>query len=228
MIAVLFAAGVLHAAPVAQAPTPYAPDAIVARYGESLARLVEPRTFTVEYTLEQTGTRTLEQTHRIFRHGNDERDEIIAVNGTRATRPQVRIFRGRPYRYRVAALAPKPEAYDFEYLGSRKDGHHADYVFRLTPHESGSGYTVTELTVDGVTFLPAAIAFRIRQNHGSGTITFAKSGAFWVASGASASARVQGGTAEERLTFSHWRFPASLPPSTFAIARPLPPAPIKG
>ena len=59
---------------------------------------------------EQTGTRSLEQTHRIFRSGTDERDETIAVNGSRPAVPLVRIFRQRPYRYTIAALAPNATA----------------------------------------------------------------------------------------------------------------------
>ena len=197
------------------------PAAVVAKYEAAIAAVSEPRVFTVEYALEQTGTRTLEQTHRIFRSGGDERDEIIAVNGTKTTKPTVRIFRGRPYRYTVAHLAPKPSAYGFTFIGPRKSGRHSDYVFRLTPKTPANSFTFTDVTIDGVTFLPDAVSFATREHEGHGSVTFAKSERWWVATGASASARVPSGTAHERLVFTNWRFPKSLPPSTFAAARPL-------
>jgi hypothetical protein len=80
---------------------------------------------------------------------------------------------------------------------------------------------LTDITIDGLTFLPSRIGFRTASNDGRGAVIFAKSGPFWVADSATASARVAGGVAHERLTFSNWRFPASLPASTFASARPL-------
>ncbi len=208
-----------------QAAAPLAPQAVLARYAGALKTLKEPRVFTVEYTLEQTGTRTLEQMHRIFRSGKDERDETIAVNGTRLTRPQVRVFRNRPYRYTVAALAPKPAQYDFKYVGARRVARHFDYVFRLTPKKP-AGFAFTELTVDGATFLPGTVAFATRQHGGGGSVSFGRRDRWWTAAGANASVRAPGGAEErEQLTFSRWRFPPSLPPSTFALPRALPTTP---
>lgn len=199
-----------------------APQSVLAKYQAALAALHEPRIFTVEYTLEQRGIRTLEQTHRIFRAGNDERDETIAVNGTRASKPAVRIFRGRRYRYTVSSLAPRANAYDFRFVGTHKDGRHLDYVFRLMPKQAAQNFTFTQLTVDGVTFLPSAVSFASRVHDARGDVTFAKAGSWWVANSASASAREPQGTAHERLTFSAWRFPPSLPPATFGVPRALP------
>jgi hypothetical protein len=56
-------------------------------------------------------------------------------------------------------------------------------------------------------------------------VTFAKSDRWWVARSAAAQANVPGGVAREHLTFSRWRFPATLPQSTFAAPRPLPTPP---
>ena len=207
-----------------EAAVPLAPQAVLANYGAALKALKEPRAFTVEYTLEQTGSRTLEQTHRIFRSGRNERDETIAVNGTRLTRPQVRVFRNRPYRYSVAALAPKPAQYAFAYAGPRKAAHHFDYVFRLAPKKRGE-FAFTELTVDGVTFLPGTVAFATRAHGGRGSVSFTKHDRWWVADRANAAVRTPGGTDREQLSFSRWRFPPSLPPSTFALPRALPSAP---
>lgn len=226
MIALLVAAAVTATLPPAPARSPVAattsPAVIVARYGAALKTLHEPRVFTVEYTLVQTGTRTLEQTHRIFRSGADERDETLAVNGTRSTSPVVRIFRRRPYRYTVAALGPKPAAYTFTFSGPHRDGKHVDYVFDLTPKDKAPrAFTFTQVTIDGVTFLPSAIAFVTGAHGGRGSVTFGKSDRFWVARSAAAQATVPGGIARERLAFARWRFPAALPASTFSAPRPL-------
>ena len=198
-----------------------APGTVLAQYEAALLLLDEPRVFTVEYTLEQTGTRTLDQTHRIFRNGGDERDETLAVNGARSKTPVVRIFRGRRYRYTVAALAPKPTAYGFAYIGPRKDGKHIDYVFALTPKGKPAAVTFTEVTVDGLTFLPRSVSFVTNAHDGLGSVSFAKAGRYWVARSAVAQATVPGGIARERLRFARWRFPTSLPRSTFALPRPL-------
>jgi hypothetical protein len=225
VIALLAAAAVAAAtaAPVL-APAP-APDAVIAKYVAALSALKEPRVFSVEYVIEQTGTRSLEQTHRIFRNGSDERDETIAVNGSRPTSPVVRIFRRRPYRYTVRALAPKPAVYDFSYVGPHQTGKHVDYVFDLTPKKGAPAFAFTRVTIDGVTFLPAAVSFATNQHAGQGEVTFAKSDRWWVARSAAAQANVPGGIAREHITFSRWRFPASLPQSTFAAPRPLPSPP---
>jgi hypothetical protein len=208
---------------LAAAALALSPDAVLTKYEAALKAVHEPRIFTTEYTLEQTGTRTLEQTHRIFRSGNNERDETIAVNGTRTTRPQVRIFRGRRYRYTVSSLAPRPAAYDFHFVGTHRNGHHVDYVYDVTAKRP-QAFSLTRVTIDGVAFLPNTVAFVTRDHNGQGEITFAKSERWWVATGASASADAPGGTAHERLTFSAWRFPPSLPAGTFA-ARPIPTPP---
>ncbi|HTW84655.1 MAG TPA: hypothetical protein VMD91_11345 [Candidatus Sulfotelmatobacter sp.] len=200
-----------------------APQAVVAKYATALAQVRDPQVFTVQYTLEQTGTRSVEQTHRIFRSGKDERDEVIAVNGTRATQPEVRIFRNRPYRYAVTRLAPRPADYVFTYAGAVKDGHHTDYAFDLTPRHARA-FVHTAVVIDGLTFLPDSIAFTSGHS-GRGRVTFSKSGSYWVASGAEASAHEAGGDAYEQLTFSGWHFPTELPRSTFAVARPLPSPP---
>jgi hypothetical protein len=219
MILALLAVSVHTIAAPAATPAPIEPAAIVTRYAAALAALREPSTFTVEYTLEHTGKSSLEQTHRIFRHGDNERDEILVVNGTRTTTPTVRIFRAHAYRYAVARLAPKPSAYTFVYLGPRQNGRHIDYVFGLQA-KGPSDFALTQVTIDGISYLPSALLFRSFAGDGRGSITFGKNGPWWVVTGATASAHVNGGIAHERLTFANWRFPASLPSSTFAVAPP--------
>ena len=214
MIALLAAAALL------------APSAVLARYDAALAKLAEPRVFTFEYALEQTGTRTIEQTHRVFRSGANERDETLTVNGVRSSAPVVRVFRRRPYRYTVRALAPKPAAYDFTYAGPHRDGKHVDYVFTLAPTADVPPRIVfTSVTIDGVTFLPRSVAFTAPAQRASGAVTFAKAGRYWVARTASAQANARGGVERERLAFTSWRFPAALPAATFATPRALPALP---
>jgi hypothetical protein len=226
VIAVLAAAVGLLAAP-SSSPAPRAQSLVIAKYRTALAAVHDPRVFTVEYTLVQTGTRTLEQTHRIFRSGADERDETLAINGTLATSPVVRIFR-RSYHYTISALAPKPDAYDFVYAGPHRDGKHVDYVFNLAPKGARTAFAFTQVTIDGVTFLPTVVAFATGAHGGRGVVTFAKRDRWWVARSATAVARVPGGVAHEELTFSHWRFPKTLPRSTFEAARPLQSVPPAG
>lgn len=208
------------------AGVPPAPPAVVAKYTAALAQLREPRVFTVDFTLEQTGTRTLEQTHRVFRSGTDERDETIAVNGNRSKTPVVRFFHNRPYRYTVAALSPRAAAYVFTYAGPHTDGKHVDYVFDLAPKSAVyPAFAFTQITIDGVTFLPQSVSFVFRQHDGRGRVTFAKAERFWMARTATAEATVPGGIAHERLSFARWRFPKTLPRSTFVPPRPLPSLP---
>lgn len=206
----------------AAALTLLSPDAVVARYDKAVAAQREPAVFIVEYNVVQTGTRNMEQTHRIFRSGNLERDETIAVNGVGTARPLVRIFRNRPFRYHVTALAPRSSQYEFTFAGPRRNGHHDDYVFHVLPKSAAlRPYTVTDVVVDGVTFLPAEIDFVTSAHQGHGTLTFARSEKYCVVYGATAFASEPGGSSYERLNFSHWHFPKALPPSTFAVPRPL-------
>jgi hypothetical protein len=208
-------------AAVATAVPVLPPPAVIAKYQAALKSLKEPRVFTVEYTMQQTGSRTLDQRHRIFRSGTDERDETLAVNGSRSKYPVVRIFRRRPYRYTVAALAPKPGAYDFVYAGPHRNGKHVDYVFDLLPKKQAP-LVFTRVTVDGVTFLPQSVAFATAQHAGRGSVTFAKAERYWVARTASAQAGSSGTVTREQIAFSKWRFPSALPRGTFAAPRPLP------
>ncbi len=212
--------------PAPAAPPALTPPIVLARYASALAALREPRVFAFEYTLEQTGSRTLDQTHRVFRSGGNERDETLAVNGTRSTSPVVRVFRGRPYRYAVRALAPKPSAYEFTFSGPRRNGKHVDYVFVLKPKGVRPALAFTSVTVDGITFLPRSVSFAARGSGAGGSVSFAKADRYWVARAAVAQAASRDGVAHERLSFTNWRFPKALPPSTFSVPRPLPTLPV--
>ncbi len=202
-------------------PAALAPSVILARYAAALTKIKEPKVISFDYTLEQTGLRMLAQTHRVFRSGSDERDETLTVDGKRLAPPKIRIFRGRRNRYTVGLLAPRPADYTFRYVGARKDARHLDYVFRVTA-KSGRSFSVTGLTLDGVRFLPLTIAFTTTVNDGAGSIAFGSNARWWVPYIATASASVAADVATEKLMFYTYRFPATLPSSTFA--QPLRPA----
>jgi hypothetical protein len=204
-------------APGASALPELPPPAVIERYEAALKKVREPHVITFDYTIEQTGLRTALQTHRVFRSGTDERDETLTVDGKRLSPPKVRIFRGRRNRYTIAALAPRPGEYKFAYVGSRKDGRHVDYLFRLTP-TAVRPFAVTDIAIDGVRFLPLSIGFAAGLNEGAGTITFGSNAKWWVPYVATARATIADAPATERLTFYTYRFPLTLPESTFTQA----------
>ena len=229
MIALLLAALLVSAITPPTAPpdvpplrTVVTPAKVLARYAAALAMRVAPRAISFEYTLEQTGARDLLQTHRVFRSGTDQRDEILAVDGRKLDPPAVRITHGRRDRYDLALLAPKTSVYDFRLIGLVRDARHEDYVFATTPH-APEAFRITTVTIDGSSFLPASIAFETQAHGGSGTLAFGRAEKYWVPTIATARATYAKLGAQERITFQRYRFPSSLPPSTFAQPRRPPP-----
>ena len=206
------------------AAAPLSPATVVARYAKALQKIQEPSVITFDYTLSQTGSRTLEQTHRVFRAGDDERDETLTVDGKRLTPPKVRIFRGRRNRYTLALLAPRPADYRFALIETEKDGHHLDYVFRTIP-KTPSAFNITSVIIDGARFLPLAIDFTTGSHAGAGRISFGSNARWGVPYFAPARATVAADAAIEQLTFYSYRFPLSLPPTTFGQFRPAPTPP---
>jgi hypothetical protein len=217
-IAALLATGLADIPPL---QTPAKLAAVLAKYEARLAARPSPRVVTFEYTVEQTGARDLAQAHRVFRSGTDQRDEIIAIDGHKLSQPVVRITHGHRDRYAVEAVAPRTAAYDFHYLGPRRDGRHEDFVFATTPHAPGD-FRITRVVIDGASGLPTELTFATASHAGSGEITFIPIDAFWVPALATARATYAKLAARERISFSHYRFPRALPPGTFAAPRPLP------
>jgi hypothetical protein len=193
----------------------------LAKYAEAVAAYHTPHILTFEYTVDQTGARDIEQAHRVFRSGTAQRDELLMVDGKRLEPPSVHIFFGRRNRYTVEALAPKPAAYTFRYIGPVRDGHHTDAVFATTPLAPAAS-VVRQVTIDGVTFLPVSIRFATSAHKGTGSVTFGRVQKYWLPTLATAKAIYAKLAAEERITFSRYRFPPALPPGTFARPRPLP------
>ena len=198
------------------------PDEVLARYASALENAPTPKLAVFEYAIEQAGLHDFIQTHRVYRAGRDERDETLAVSGKSISPPLVRIFHKRIDRYAISRLAPTPERYTFAFVGTRKTGKHLDYIYRTLRH-TPAAFEVTSVTIDGLRFLPASISFVTAQGrvHGSGTINFTKSDRYWVPVLAVAVANVAEDHARERIAFTGYRFPISLPRSTFSVPKPL-------
>jgi hypothetical protein len=210
--------------PVFGHPTPapaIAPATVLARYATALAKHRTPLVLSFEYSIDQAGAHDIQQTHRIFRSGNSERDELLSVDGKRLEPPSIHIFLGRRNRYAVEALAPRPEAYTFRYAGSVRDGRHVDEVFATKPL-SPQPAAIDQVIIDGVSFMPVAIHFVTTTRGGSGNVTFTQVQKYWVPLSAVARAKVGKTPAVEHLSFYRYRFPTSLAPSTFSTPRPLP------
>jgi hypothetical protein len=210
--------------PLRPRPTPppaVAPARTLARYAEALAATHTPLVLSFEYSIDQAGGHDIQQTHRVFRSGNSERDELLSVDGKRVEPPSIHIFLGRRNRYAIESLAPRPEAYTFHYVASVRDGKHVDAVFETTPL-SPAPATVQRVTIDGITFLPTTIRFVTSAHSGSGSVSFGRVQKYWMATAATAAATYAKSSTVEHLAFYRYRFPIALAPSTFSTPRPLP------
>jgi hypothetical protein len=196
---------------------------VLQRYSLALADLSLPKVVIYTYTVAQIGPSNIEQRHEIYRSGTDVRDETLAVDGIPLTRKRVRFTRHEE-RYTVDRFAPRTDAYELLFLGTAKDGRHFDYVYEATPIGRPAGAWIDRIAIDGVRFLPRAVHFHSSglDVSGSGDIEFAPFGKYWMPILASAEARVKGKPARERIAWSEYRFPQSLPPSTFQAPEPLP------
>lgn len=198
---------------------------VLQRYELEMADLKSPPAMIFSYAVSQAGSTAIEQRHRIYRSGLNVRDETIAVDGETLKPKIVRISR-RENRYDVARLAPRSSGYTMLFVREIPNGAHVDYEYETTPIRRSSAFAVTRLVVDGATFLPRSITFRTAGStaSGEGVLRFVKSGAYCVPTVASVEATVNGKPARERIVWSDYRFPPSLPSSTFVGPRPLPTA----
>ncbi len=202
-----------HAKPVA---APLDPATVLAEYADALVLLKRPPALSFEFSIEQLGLRNIEQTHRVYRSGSKERDETLSVDGYALKNPSVRIF-NRGYRYDIATLAPKPQAYDFSFASAQRVGSHYAYSFETKPRGPAS-FAVTGVTIDGLSFLPLVVRFHASGGNAraSGMVRYVGAQGYWVVSEAIADARLADGKlAHEKMVWSKYRFPESLPSSTF-------------
>jgi hypothetical protein len=199
------------------------PAVVLQRYADALASLARPARMIFEFSVEQVGLNNLEETHRVYRAGLRERDETLSTDGVAVKTPAIRILPNSAYKYDVLTLAPKPADYKFVYSGRRRVAGRMVYEF-MTASVNAGPFAVTNVSIDAVHFLPVAIGFKSNASNASGTgkVTFAQSGRYWMAREATISAKVGAKNARERIVWSQYRFPASLPASTFVAPQPAP------
>jgi len=186
---------------------------VLGRYLAALGSVKQPPYVVFSYRVSQAGAHNIEQTHRIFRGGSKERDETVSVEGDPVKTVQVVAVDDR---YAVGRLAPRTGAYTFLFLQTRRHGKHLDYVYATEPL-TPSNFTMNEVVVDGESYLPSLIRFTsvARGVHASGSIAYAKAGRYWMPIVATAAASIGGHPTRERLAWSGYSFPSSLPPATF-------------
>jgi hypothetical protein len=121
-------------------------------------------------------------------------------------------------------LAPRATAYELLFVRTLKDGRHVDYEYEATPLLHGAGASIDRVTIDGLKYLPKDVRFGTQgpDARGMARVQYAQVGKYWMPTTAEVTAVVNGKPARERIVWSDYRFPESLPPSTFEPPRPLP------
>jgi hypothetical protein len=226
-IAFLAAVTCLDLASAARAAAPLTspaliPSIVLEHYAASLAALKHPKALSFDYQVEQLGLHDMEQTHHVYRSGLHERDETIVVDGFTLPRPAVRILANRSDRYDIGAVAPTPAGYTFKYSGVVLNGENVAYVFGTEPRSARS-FAVSEVVIDGHTFLPNVVRFKLAGYgaHGSGELVYGPADVFWLVRQAQVNAHLTSGAlTHERIVWSNYQFPSALPPSTFEAPRP--------
>ncbi len=192
---------------------------VVNRAMAALAKIEQPKNVVFSYSVSQAGVHNLEQTHRIFRSQNRQRDETLTIDGDplRTTRVLMRTDR-----YAVTKIAPRAGAYAFLFLGTQRNGKHLDYVYSTAPM-GAPAFLVTEVTIDGLSYLPSLVRFRMaaRTSAATGSIAYARFSKYWMPTLATVSATIGGKPTRERISWSAYSFPAALPASTFFQPTPL-------
>lgn len=216
MLGALIAAAAIASAPLDS-------QAVLQRYASKLLAAEVPKTLVFSYAVSQAGPQSIEQSHRMYRSGDLVRDETLAVDGQSLKVKITRIARYRN-RYTIETLAPRMTEYAFLFLRTVRSGNRYAYQYKAVPLGATGPFTVLGMTIDGRTFLPSEIRFRSAGGNmtGTGTVSFGSSGKYWVPTSAAVQATIAGKPARERITFSSYQFPRSLPKSTFQAPRPLP------
>ncbi len=207
---------------------------VLARYRAALAALERPKAMAFEFSLSQLGLHDMEQSHRVYRSGTNERDETLVVDGYRLKAPSVRIVTGHGSHYDLLAIAPRPQTYRFVPVAALDIGGAYRYLFRVSPLGPRS-FAVREIELDGHTYLPAIVRFQTASSgaRATGELRYGSADGYWVIRSANVVAKLRNGkSARERIVWSRYTFPANLPPDTFRAPRvratktPLPVSPI--
>jgi len=191
--------------------------AVLAHYARAIETVASPKISIFIYAVSQAGPTDIEQRHRIYRSGTSVRDETLSIDGSKPKLAAVRIGKHED-RYAVARLAPRPAQYELLFLTTAQIGGRTAYIFDATPFvKSGAGFVVTRVAIDGETFLPRTISFKSTSldARAEGEVAYGPAGGYWMPTLATVSATVNGSAARERIAFGEYRFPLSLPPSTF-------------
>ncbi|HZT11228.1 MAG TPA: hypothetical protein VFA29_00360 [Candidatus Baltobacteraceae bacterium] len=196
---------------------------VLERYAARLLALEPPKAMIFTYSVSQAGPRNIEQTHRIYRSGDLVRDETLTSEG-QPVRPKVTRIAHYRDRYSLDTIAPRTTQYALLFMRAVRSGNSYDYVYRAEPLGVTGAFVVEGVTIDGRSYLPSSVRFHSSNGgvSGSGTIDFGRAGKHWMATAASVEASVEGKPARERITFSGYVFPGSLPKSTFQAPKPLP------
>lgn len=200
------------AAPVLAAPL------VLQRYSDALERISLPRAVVFVYNVEQVGMHDIEQVHRIYRSDVGERDETIAVDGRRLPVPSVRIFKGRADHYDIALLAPHPELYTFTFVKAQRSAGRVQYIFHTMRSPEQAAFVVTDIAIDGQSFLPSVMNFRMESTSipATGQLVYSQVNKFWLIREASVSALVNSKSVRERFLWTAYQFPPALPAATFS------------
>jgi hypothetical protein len=217
------AALALLLAAVATTPAELDSQYVLQRYSVAIETVPVPKAVIFTFTVSQAGPSNIDQRHVVYRSGSQVRDETLAVDGVPLVHKIVSFAR-REDRYDVARIAPKAASYEMLFLRALKDGHHTDYQYEATPLLHGENAAVDRVTIDGLKYLPKDIRFKTAAEdvRGSAHVEYASFGKYWMPVLAEVTAVVNGKPARERIVWSDYRFPESLPPSTFEPPRPLP------
>lgn len=196
---------------------------VLQRYEARLGSVKDPQTLIFMYAVSQAGPQDIDQTHRVYRSGNLVRDETLVVDGVAQKFTRIARYRNR---YTLQSLAPRSSRYVFLFVRPIRTGNRYDYLYRAIPLEAPASYSVASMTIDGRTFLPREIRFHSTGvgARGNGTLTFTAAGKYWVPSSIAVQGTINGRAARERILFTAYQFPASLPKSTFQAPKALPPA----
>lgn len=196
-------------------------DVVLARYQTALRALETPKYSIYSYVVSQAVPTSIEQRHIVYRSGDSVRDESWPLGTGRPAKHVVSVGK-REDVYAIARLAPRRSGYEmlFERM-SQVDGHPV-YVFDTVPYvKSTSGFTVTQVAIDASRFLPRALAFTTSNgvDMGHGELRYTAAGHYWVPLAASVTVLLDGKPARERIAWGDFRFPPSLPASTFRSGR---------
>jgi hypothetical protein len=197
---------------------------VLQRYALALVDTPVPKLLVFGYTVSQAGLGNIEQRHELYRSGLSVRDETLAIDGVVLRQKRVR-FEQREDRYAIDRIAPRGDVYQMLFLRTVRDGSHIDYVYDTTPIlRQAAGMWVEQVTIDGLKFLPKRVKFHSEGENakGKGTIEYAAFGKYWLPVVATVDATVNGKPARERIAWTDYRFPPSLPSSTFLAPKPLP------